>query len=831
MNNKHIERAQLAMAGTRRFVKVFLASPGDLADERKIAKGVVDDFNSQLAHALGYQVELVGWEDTLPGVGRPQAIINRDLDGCDLFVGMLWKRWGTPPGTEPYTSGFEEEFNRSMTRNANEGRPEINLLLKELDAASLADPGDHLKKVIEFKKQVFSEKKLLAGAFADVRDFESKFRKCIQGYVIALADKDKASESEKDQAPVAEAQDTLANEPGPTTPLSIEGARFLRAFLDTAEKATDEYPIAPDDVARLRLLSIIAAVHGNDQQSLGPHDANLLFKARTKFEFGWRELNGLLDDALTHLKHENVPLWHWIAAVDGFRNSILPIWSALGTTDQRVGALKAMRLIAEPINDKEHFGREEIVLRWFSKDAEPAVRVAALEYLSECGQPSDLPVINEEFGRNETQTTSAAANAIIRIRLREDHRLALEALYTLQPSTVKQDLLDALFSRESEFDDEVLVRGLSHRNGLVRTTVVKLLHNRRALVASLAEPLLSDSEAEVRLEALQALVANGRSYSVEQARGVLVRKRSNPMGLSLSALSQADTEGEAVLERYAEQFLDSLTVAQLEEEARSEIFDQQAYFAMIRRDFKLHGDDLRKAVANQFVDRFESLLEEMSRRHGTQTDHIEKTRSLGKYLRSRFTREGLDIICARFNAIDLPLVRFMIESGSVDYSAADLRYLAKFGHWCDIPLVIASLDRPEYGRKHASLLSITNSTKYEDAARTLYALGKHRLNELLATTMPGYLLARIIPLISDKTFQGLADTVIVPLMGSESEDVRKSASLKYVRAFPRRRVKQFLDKYIAADHFYYNVVHWFDFGLSVPKDRMLRAAGKALTSP
>ena len=179
------------MAGTRRFVKVFLASPGDLAEERKVAKVIVDDFNSQLADALGYQVELVGWEDTLPGVGRPQAIINRDLDGCDLFVGMLWKRWGTPPGTEPYTSGFEEEFKRSMTRNAKEGRPEVNLLLKDLDAASLADPGDHLKKVIAFKDQVFAEKQLLAGTFADVRDFESKFRKCIQGYVIALANNTK----------------------------------------------------------------------------------------------------------------------------------------------------------------------------------------------------------------------------------------------------------------------------------------------------------------------------------------------------------------------------------------------------------------------------------------------------------------------------------------------------------------------------------------------------------------------------------------------------------------------------------------------------------------
>lgn len=815
------------MAGTRQFVKVFLASPGDLAEERKIAKVIVEDFNSQLADALGYQVELVGWEDTLPGVGRPQAIINRDLDGCDLFVGMIWKRWGTPPGTEPYTSGFEEEFKRSMARNAKEGRPEINLLLKDLDAASLADPGDHLKKVVAFKDQVFAEKKLLAGTFADVRDFEGKFRKCIQGYVISLANKDKVSESEKDQAPAAETQATPTTEPGPTTPLSVEGARFLRNFLSKAEKATDENPLTANDVARVRLLSMIAAVHGNDQQPLGPHDANLLYKARTNFEFGRRELSGLLDNGLEHFKHENVPLWYWVAAVDGFKNNKLPICSLVSTTDRRVGALKAMRLIAQPIVEEEHFGRNEIVSLWFVEASETAVRVSALEYLSECGQPSDLPYINEEFARNETQTTSAAANAIIRITLRDDRRKALEALYTLQPSTVKQDLLDDLFSRDSEFEDEILLRGLGHRNVLVRITVVKLLQKRRALVVSVAEPLLNDSDAEVRYEALQALIANGRSYSVEQAKAVVVLKNPAPRGL-LSAMSQADTEGESVLERYTEQLFDRMTVAQLEVEDRLTIFDQNAYFALTRRDFRRRGDDLRKAVANQFVDRFESMLEEMAKRHGPLTDLIETTRSLGEYLRRKFTREGLDIICSRLDAADLPLVRSMLASGSVDYSAADLRHLAKFGQWCDIPLVIASLDRPEHGRKYASLLSIASSTKLEDAARTLYALGKHRLNDLLATTMPGYLMARIIPLIPDKAFQGLADAVIGPLMQSETEDVRKFASLKYVRAFPRRRVRAFLDSYLVADQFYYNVIHWFDFGMSVPRDRMLRAAGKAL---
>lgn len=816
------------MAGTRRFVKVFLGSPGDLADERKIAKEIVEDFNSQLADALGYQVELVGWEDTLPGVGRPQAIINRDLDGCDLFVGMLWKRWGTPPGTEPYTSGFEEEFKRSMERNEREGRPDITLLLKDLDPASLNDPGDHLKRVLAFKEQIFAEKKLLAGTFSDIRDFEAKFRKCIQGFVINLANNEKASDLQKDQAPAAEAQSALTHEPGPTTPLSVEGARFLRAFLITAEKATDENPLAADEVARLRLLSIIAAVHGNDQQSLGSHDANLLFKARSKFEFGRRELTGLLEDGLVHFKHENAPLWHWVTALDGFKSNLLPIYSAIGTNTQRIGALKAMRLISESIVEEENLDRNSIVSRWFSKAAETEVRIAALEYLSECGHPSDLPLINEELGRNETQTANEAADAIIHITMRDDRRAALEALYAIQPISVKQTLLDALFSRDAEFDNEILVRGLDHRNAIVRRTLVTLLLKRQALIPNLAEPLLNDSDAEVRFSALQALVTSGRSYSFEQAKAVLVRKSPPQSGILALTMSQTDVAGEAAFERYTEQYYDNLTTAQLDEEDRSVIVNQNAYFALVRRDFKQRGAHLREAISNYFVDHFESLLAKMARRYGTQTDLIEKTRSIGDFLRNKYTRKGLDIICSKLDAMDLPLVRSMLASGRVDYSSADLRYLAKFGQWCDIPLVLASFDRPEYGGKYPSILSIASSSKYTDAARTLYALGKHRLKDLLATKIPEPLLARIIPLISDKSFQSLPDADIIKLLCSENDEVRKLTSIKCVRAFPRRKVKQILDQYMAAEQYYYNVIHWLDFGISTPRDRMLRAAGRAL---
>ena len=118
-------------SNVRKIFRVFLASPGDLTVERQAIRTVVLEFNDSWADGLGYQVELDGWEDTISGYGRPQEIINQDVDRCDLFIGLLWKRWGTPPSSSGrYSSGFEEEFKRSLDRRQSSSKPEIALFFK-----------------------------------------------------------------------------------------------------------------------------------------------------------------------------------------------------------------------------------------------------------------------------------------------------------------------------------------------------------------------------------------------------------------------------------------------------------------------------------------------------------------------------------------------------------------------------------------------------------------------------------------------------------------------------------------------------------------------------
>ena len=177
---------------SRKIIKVFLASPGDLIQERRVAFNVVTEFNQIWADHFGYQVDLIGWEETVSTHGRPQAIINRELEQCELFFGMLWKRWGTKPDIDStYTSGFEEEFALSFENCKRSGRPEMKLVFKDIDEDLLRDPGDDLKRVLSFRQDVVSRKDILFETFDTLEMFRQKFHRAIADYMKRLIDRQK----------------------------------------------------------------------------------------------------------------------------------------------------------------------------------------------------------------------------------------------------------------------------------------------------------------------------------------------------------------------------------------------------------------------------------------------------------------------------------------------------------------------------------------------------------------------------------------------------------------------------------------------------------------
>ena len=79
----------------KRTLRVFIASPGDLAPERRAFKEQLDQMNVGFGDGAGVEFVAVGWEDTLATTGRRvQSVINQEIDTCDVFVLAMFRRWG-----------------------------------------------------------------------------------------------------------------------------------------------------------------------------------------------------------------------------------------------------------------------------------------------------------------------------------------------------------------------------------------------------------------------------------------------------------------------------------------------------------------------------------------------------------------------------------------------------------------------------------------------------------------------------------------------------------------------------------------------------------------
>jgi hypothetical protein len=117
------------MARQEVVLRVFVAFPDDLTDEVAAVEASVQELNAVLSRDLGRRLEMITWRSAaVPGVSTdPQAVINEQIgDNYDIFIGMLWTRFGTP--TLRAISGTEEEFERAYAKH-KEAPASIRLMI------------------------------------------------------------------------------------------------------------------------------------------------------------------------------------------------------------------------------------------------------------------------------------------------------------------------------------------------------------------------------------------------------------------------------------------------------------------------------------------------------------------------------------------------------------------------------------------------------------------------------------------------------------------------------------------------------------------------------
>jgi tetratricopeptide (TPR) repeat protein len=153
------------MASDINAYRIFIASPRGLDAERKCFHDLIADYNRTEAIHRGIHFVPVAWEDTLETKGRPQELINKDLQACDYFVFLLWDRWGSKPTRwrGRFTAGIEEEFNIAKDALADPRLPmkQMVLLFKGIDPRRISDPGIQLRRVLKFREKIEKDKEFI----------------------------------------------------------------------------------------------------------------------------------------------------------------------------------------------------------------------------------------------------------------------------------------------------------------------------------------------------------------------------------------------------------------------------------------------------------------------------------------------------------------------------------------------------------------------------------------------------------------------------------------------------------------------------------------------
>ena len=160
-------------------VKVFVASPGDVSRERDKVSNVVSEINliiSAMAPDKGIVLELVRWETHVhPGLGKDaQDVVNQQIGDYDIFLGIMWKRFGTPTSTAG--SGTAEEFQRAYSKWQQDNN--FPVLFYFCQAASspprTREEMDQLNKVLEFRTDLSD--KGLVWEYEDPENFDDVIR-------------------------------------------------------------------------------------------------------------------------------------------------------------------------------------------------------------------------------------------------------------------------------------------------------------------------------------------------------------------------------------------------------------------------------------------------------------------------------------------------------------------------------------------------------------------------------------------------------------------------------------------------------------------------------
>ena len=777
---------------------VFLASPSDLGAERQIVRDVADRLNSVLNRTVGWTIELLGWEDTMPGISRPQALINADVDACDLFIGMLWHRWGTPPGSGDYTSGFEEEFDLALTRRGTSGAPEVWLFFKRVDPDRVEDAGEQLKRVLAFRRAQEAGKELLYREFSDTNDWRDRLYNWLLEYVLSLAlpGREARTPSESPEAAAAAAV-TETTAAARSQDMSIDAhaydllAEALKPII-AAVSRNDLDSVLTDDnarfvAARSFLLAAHLMAHLNAYGLLGTHEINLMYRYRGRFTPTRREGSLVLRTVVAG-RFDTTPGWYWFREVEG--DLVVPLLQAFAITDSeaavRRGALDLLRRLEVSLT-------QQFIAAALSDDEEP-IRSLTRSYIEEIGDAGVIPILQglvEAFPDRDPKLFGT----ILKLAAKFDPALVLTST-DVRFSGHYTDAVPILRQTISVLSEVQLRAALSHPDTGVRAAALAELVDRGMILKDEAVGAMTDWSAEAKAVVYRTMVRVGLPITPAEVRSAVPAGKRTLLGFGRAIIAP-------------EEIVEALLTTWSTERLRSAIDwfsvdGPMAYKLLAARDPSLLP--LRDDLADDFKALKTASIDKIRLRSPEAAQALEEAFSkenLNEFILGKFAGSALAGLAVSSTAADVVVARKHLSPESSAVRAA-IRIVKQHGDESDVPSLLAVADKG-FGEAKAEAIEAALAL-----ARDLHGAAETILAKADATTGP----LVIRHLMSNRSAE--SELLVAAALRSPDQNTRSAAVLYFAAAYEPVELQALLERYMDESPCYYSVVCWLDRILYAP---------------
>lgn len=179
---KYQNTLEIIMPINAHIFRIFVASSGDLKQEREIIKNLVQEWNYIFGYRNQMYLEPVLFESHIwyDSNQKAQELINSELvDSCDMMIALFWKRIGTK--TENAIGGTVEEIEKF----SRDGKPTI-LCFKnsEMTREDFEEYGEDISHISKIRKQYKSKltldfsssQELKETLYKQIAHFSDKFR-------------------------------------------------------------------------------------------------------------------------------------------------------------------------------------------------------------------------------------------------------------------------------------------------------------------------------------------------------------------------------------------------------------------------------------------------------------------------------------------------------------------------------------------------------------------------------------------------------------------------------------------------------------------------------